>query len=102
MGRLMGKATTLKAGFYELDRPVTPYELLRKITQGDYTLVSITLVEGWTFRQCARRLLPRAESSSRSAISRIPISRSAWASITRRWRAGSSRTPITSVRERAI
>jgi UPF0755 protein len=56
MGRLMGKATSLKAGFYELDRPVAPLDLLRKITQGDYTLVSITLVEGWTFRQVRKAL----------------------------------------------
>ena len=56
LGRLMGKATNLKAGFYEFDRPVTPLELLRKITQGDYSLVSITLVEGWTFRQVRKAL----------------------------------------------
>jgi UPF0755 protein len=56
MGRLMGKATSLKAGFYELDKPVAPLDLLRKITQGDYTLVSITLVEGWTFRQVRKAL----------------------------------------------
>ena len=56
LGRLMGKETNLKAGFYELDKPVAPLDLLRKITQGDYTLVSITLVEGWTFRQVRRAL----------------------------------------------
>jgi UPF0755 protein len=70
MGRLMGKATTLKAGFYELDRPVTPYELLRKITQGDYTLVSITLVEGWTFRQVRKALA--AESGIQQQIRDLP------------------------------
>ncbi len=56
LGRLMGKAGNLKAGFYELDRPVTPLALLRKITRGDYSLVSITLVEGWTFRQVRKAL----------------------------------------------
>src|SRR6185436_17053543 len=70
MGRLLGKATTLKAGFYELDRPVTPYELLRKITQGDYTLVSITLVEGWTFRQVRKALA--AESGIQQQIRDLP------------------------------
>ena len=56
LGRLLGKATNLKAGFYEFDQPVSPLELLRKITQGDYSLVSITLVEGWTFRQMRKAL----------------------------------------------
>jgi UPF0755 protein len=56
LARFMGKATSLKAGFYELDKPVAPLGLLRKITQGDYTLVSITLVEGWTFRQVRKAL----------------------------------------------
>jgi UPF0755 protein len=56
LGRMMGKATNLKAGYYEFDRPVSPLELLRKITQGDYSLVSITLVEGWTFRQVRKAL----------------------------------------------
>jgi UPF0755 protein len=60
LGRLMGKATTLKAGFYELDQRVTPLSLLRKITLGDYTLVSVTLVEGWTFRQVRKALAGEA------------------------------------------
>src|SRR5262245_38294464 len=56
LGRVMGKSTNLKAGFYEFDQPVTPLALLRRITQGDYTLVAITLVEGWTFRQVRKAL----------------------------------------------
>jgi len=56
LGRLMGEAANLKAGTYEIDRPVTPLELLRKITAGDYTLVGITFVEGWTFRQARKAL----------------------------------------------
>jgi UPF0755 protein len=56
LGRLKGEAGKLKAGMYELDRPVTPLELLRKITQGDYTLAGITFVEGWTFRQMRKAI----------------------------------------------
>jgi UPF0755 protein len=54
LGRLKNDAGNLKAGIYEIDRPVTPLDLLRKITQGDYTLAGITFVEGWTFRQMRR------------------------------------------------
>jgi UPF0755 protein len=56
LGRLMGEAGNLKAGVYELERPVTPVELLRKITEGDYSLAAITFVEGWTFRQMRKAL----------------------------------------------
>lgn len=54
--RLLGKATSIKAGNYEVNRPVTPLELLRKITEGDYTQDVITFVEGWTFRQIRKAL----------------------------------------------
>src|SRR5688572_20333161 len=37
MGRLLGEAGNIKPGIYEIDRPLTPYELLRKITEGDVT-----------------------------------------------------------------
>src|SRR6185295_2876840 len=60
LGRMTGKATSLKAGYYEFDQPVTPLDLLRKITQGDYTLVGITLVEGWSFRQVRKALAAEA------------------------------------------
>lgn len=56
LARLLGKATSIKAGNYEVDRPVTPLELLRKITEGDYTQDVITFVEGWTFRQIRKAL----------------------------------------------
>lgn len=56
LARLLGKATSIKAGNYEVDRPVTPLELLRKITEGDYTQDVITFVEGWTFRQILKAL----------------------------------------------
>ena len=56
LGRMLGKAGSVKAGNYEVDRPLTPLALLRKITEGDYTQLAIVFPEGWTFRQM-RRLL---------------------------------------------
>lgn len=56
LARLLGKATSIKAGNYEVERPVTPLELLRKITKGDYTQDVITFVEGWTFRRMRKAL----------------------------------------------
>jgi len=56
LARLLEQAAHVKAGLYELPQPVTPYELLRKITRGDYTLTAVTVVEGWTFRQIRQAL----------------------------------------------
>jgi UPF0755 protein len=51
LARLMGDAGNIKAGNYEIEKPITPLDLLRKITEGDYSQDVITLVEGWTFQQ---------------------------------------------------
>ena len=51
MGRLLGEAGNIKPGIYEIDSPLTPYELLLKITEGDVTQHAVTIVEGWTFKQ---------------------------------------------------
>jgi len=56
LARLRGEAAMLKAGNYEFSRPVTPLELLHRITRGDVTLVAITFVEGWTFKQVRKAL----------------------------------------------
>jgi UPF0755 protein len=56
MGRLLGEAGNIKPGIYEIDKPVTPYELLRKITEGDVTQGAVTFVEGWTFKQMRKAL----------------------------------------------
>jgi UPF0755 protein len=51
LGRLLGKAGTIKAGSYEVGRGVTPLALLDKLTAGEVTQVEIVFIEGWTFRQ---------------------------------------------------
>ncbi len=56
LARLLGQAGNVKAGNYEIVPPLTHYQLLKKITQGDVTMVSVKFVEGWTFRQMRRAL----------------------------------------------
>jgi UPF0755 protein len=58
--RLSGESRNIKAGSYELDQGTTPRTLLRKLVQGEEALRSVTLVEGWTFRQ-VRAALKKAE-----------------------------------------
>jgi UPF0755 protein len=55
--RLSGQARLIKAGSYELEAGLTPYRLLAKLTRGEEALRSVTLVEGWTFRQVRAALL---------------------------------------------
>ncbi|MDR7305197.1 UPF0755 protein [Rhodoferax saidenbachensis] len=58
--RLSGKARNIKAGSYELPAGTTPRSLLQKLVQGDEALRSVTLVEGWTFKQ-VREALRKAD-----------------------------------------
>jgi peptidoglycan lytic transglycosylase G len=51
LARVLGQAQEIKAGSYELIHPLTPLELLGKLTRGDVTQAEIKLIEGWTFRQ---------------------------------------------------
>lgn len=51
LGRLLGKAGTIKAGSYEVGRGVTPLALLDKLTAGEFTQAEVVFIEGWSFRQ---------------------------------------------------
>ena len=55
-GRLDARATSLKAGEYELRPGMTPLALLQNIHEGDVYLHRWTLVEGWTYAQLRRQL----------------------------------------------
>lgn len=50
-GRLMGRASTIKAGSYEIERGITAIELINKLTRGDVSMAEVLLVEGKTFAQ---------------------------------------------------
>lgn len=72
--RLSGQSRQIRAGSYELDRMVTPISLLQKLVRGEEALRSVTLVEGWTFRQMrdalkkADQLKPESQALSASEI----------------------------------
>lgn len=51
MARLLGRERDVKAGNYQFAQPVTPLELLERLTRGDVTLAEVRLIEGWTFAQ---------------------------------------------------
>ena len=49
--RLSGKDRQIKAGNYEIPVGTTPLTLLRKLVRGDATMHTVTIIEGWNFRQ---------------------------------------------------
>jgi UPF0755 protein len=51
LARLAGKSAAIKAGSYEVEQGVTPWQVLEKLTRGDVTQAEIVFVEGKTFRQ---------------------------------------------------
>jgi UPF0755 protein len=51
LARILGKASSLQAGTYRLDAPLTPVQLLDKLARGDVMLLEMQFVEGTTFRQ---------------------------------------------------
>lgn len=54
--RLSGQDRLIKAGSYEIETGTTPRSLLRKLVRGEESLRTVTLVEGWTFRQVRQAL----------------------------------------------
>lgn len=51
LGRILDKSTGLKAGVYEVNRPLTPLELFEKIERGDVAQAAVQFIEGWNNRE---------------------------------------------------
>lgn len=51
LARFDGEATTIKAGEYLIEARHTPDDLVDLFRRGDSVLHSLTIIEGWTFRQ---------------------------------------------------
>jgi UPF0755 protein len=51
LARVTGKSARIKAGSYELKPNTTPRGLLNQLVRGEFAQESLTIIEGWTFRQ---------------------------------------------------
>jgi UPF0755 protein len=51
VARAAAKPGDIKAGTYEITAGATPLDLLGKLTRGEFSLVEVKFIEGWTFRQ---------------------------------------------------
>jgi len=56
LARITGRATSIKAGSYEVHRGITPWQIVLKLSDGDVSQAEVLLVEGWTFAQLRRAL----------------------------------------------
>jgi len=56
LARANGAQGRIKAGSYQVVSGLTPLQLLRKITQGEFAQAEVVLIEGWTFRQMRAEL----------------------------------------------
>ncbi|MCX7241100.1 MAG: endolytic transglycosylase MltG [Burkholderiales bacterium] len=72
--RVSGQSRLIRAGSYEVTAGTTPRSLLRMLVRGEESLRSVTLVEGWTFRQVqdalrkAENLKPESAGLSPTAL----------------------------------
>ena len=51
LARFTGKSNKLKAGSYELKPNTTPLRLIDQLARGEFAQESLTIIEGWTFKQ---------------------------------------------------
>lgn len=61
VARVNGSAARIKAGSYEISTPLTPLQLLAKLTDGDVSSATLTLLEGWNWRQVKAALARHPE-----------------------------------------
>jgi UPF0755 protein len=67
LGRLLGRAGTIKAGSYRVERGITPLALLDKLNAGQVVQAEFVFIEGWTFRQLRAALDAAADIRHDSA-----------------------------------
>ena len=51
LARVMQQASKIKAGTYELKPNTSPRGLIGQLVRGEFAQESLTIIEGWTFRQ---------------------------------------------------
>jgi UPF0755 protein len=56
LARVTGQASKIKAGSYELKPNTSPRRLLTQLVRGEFAQESVTIIEGWTFRQMRQAL----------------------------------------------
>ena len=58
--RVTSKSAKLKAGAYELKPGTTPLRLIGQLVRGEFAQESLTIIEGWTFKQMRQTMAANA------------------------------------------
>ena len=66
--RWSGEARRIRAGSYEAGPGTTPRTLLAKMVQGDETLETVRIIEGWTVRQMRAALAAANNKDSKIVV----------------------------------
>jgi len=53
LAKITGKAKNIKAGVYEIDTQMSPWEILDLLHSGRVKMIQFTIIEGWTNEQIA-------------------------------------------------
>lgn len=87
LGRVLGRAATIKTGSYEVTGQTTALQILDKLTQGDVSQGQVVLIEGHTFKEFRAILNATPELAHDSAglsdnellarIGAVPLNKSA-------------------------
>ncbi|MES3020404.1 MAG: endolytic transglycosylase MltG [Pseudomonadota bacterium] len=70
LARLKQKSGKIKAGTYDLKPGTTPLRLLDQLVRGEFAQESLTIIEGWTFRQMREAI--KAHPGLRHDTSELP------------------------------
>jgi UPF0755 protein len=65
LGRALGKAGSIQAGTYRIEKPLAPAELIDKLARGDVVFIEVAFIEGTTWKQWLDQLKanPRVKST---------------------------------------
>lgn len=61
LARLMGKDTRITAGMYILTKPMSLMDLVNRLSNGKPDEISLTILEGWNFRQLRNYLASESQ-----------------------------------------
>ncbi|MEO7493919.1 MAG: endolytic transglycosylase MltG [Massilia sp.] len=60
LARVTQKSSRIKAGSYELKAGTTPRRLIDQLVRGEFAQESLTIIEGWTFKQMRQAIAAHA------------------------------------------
>jgi cell division protein YceG involved in septum cleavage len=74
LGRMQGMDRKIKAGLYQFSDSASMWDILQRLADGHPDEASLTLIEGWNFRQFRQAIRPQSGHQARRArFERCPV-----------------------------